>query len=83
VAIGRALLNEPALVLADEPTGNLDTANTARVYELFRKVNAELGTGFLIVTHDRSVAQQTDRILEISDGRLVQDVRNTYAAPAP
>jgi lipoprotein-releasing system ATP-binding protein len=82
VAIARALLNRPALVLADEPTGNLDTANTALVYELFRKVNVELGTAFLIVTHDRAVAQQTDRILEVSDGRLVQDVRNTYAGPA-
>jgi lipoprotein-releasing system ATP-binding protein len=82
VAIARALLNQPALVLADEPTGNLDTANTALVYELFRKVNAELGTAFLIVTHDRAVAQQTDRILEVSDGRLVQDVRNTYVAAA-
>jgi len=82
VAIARALLNRPALVLADEPTGNLDTANTALVYELFRKVNAELGTAFLIVTHDRTVAQRTDRILEISDGRLVQDVRNTYVASA-
>jgi len=82
VAIARALLNKPALVLADEPTGNLDTANTALVYDLFRKVNAELGTAFLIVTHDRAVAQQTDRILEISDGRLVQDVRNDYISPA-
>ncbi len=82
VAIARALLNRPALVLADEPTGNLDTANTALVYELFRKVNAELGTAFLIVTHDRAVAQQTDRILEVSDGRLVQDVRNEFGAPS-
>jgi lipoprotein-releasing system ATP-binding protein len=82
VAIARALLNRPALVLADEPTGNLDTANTALVYDLFRKVNAELGTAFLIVTHDRAVAQQTDRILEVSDGCLVQDVRDTYLATA-
>jgi lipoprotein-releasing system ATP-binding protein len=78
VAIGRALMNRPRLILADEPTGNLDTANTEAVYALFRKINAELGTAFLIVTHDRGVAQQTDRILEVSDGRLVQDVRNTY-----
>ena len=80
VAIARALLNDPALVLADEPTGNLDTANTAAVYELFRRINGELGTAFLIVTHDRAVAQQTDRILEVRDGRLVQDVRNNYVA---
>ena len=83
VAIARALLNDPALVLADEPTGNLDTVNTSAVYELFRQINRELGTAFLIVTHDRGVAQQTDRILEVTDGRLVQDARNTYiAAPS-
>jgi lipoprotein-releasing system ATP-binding protein len=78
VAIARALTNRPALVLADEPTGNLDTVNTRMVYELFRRINEELGTAFMIVTHDRSVAQQTDRILEISDGALLQDVRNEY-----
>jgi lipoprotein-releasing system ATP-binding protein len=80
VAIGRALMNRPRLILADEPTGNLDTANTAVVYELFRTINAEIGTTFLIVTHDRAVAQQTDRILEVRDGELVQDVRNDYVA---
>jgi len=79
VAIGRALMNRPKLILADEPTGNLDTKNTATVYKLFRTINAELGTTFLIVTHDRAVAQQTDRILEVRDGELVQDVRNDYA----
>lgn len=61
-------------MLADEPTGNLDTENTDLVYELFRKVNREWGTGFLIVTHDRAIAQQTDRVLEVSDGKLLQDV---------
>ncbi|TDB37804.1 MAG: ABC transporter ATP-binding protein [Actinobacteria bacterium] len=83
VAIARALMNRPALLLADEPTGNLDTTNTEQVYKLFRQVSAETGTAFLIVTHDRNVAQQTDRILEVLDGELVQDVRNDYAgAPA-
>jgi lipoprotein-releasing system ATP-binding protein len=81
VAIARALMNRPALILADEPTGNLDTVNTAAVYGLFRTINAELGTTFLIVTHDRAIAQQTDRILEVVDGQLVQDVRNPYADP--
>lgn len=75
VAIARALMNRPAVVLADEPTGNLDTVNTNLVYDLFRKISAETGTAFMIVTHDRNVAQRTDRILEISDGALVQDVR--------
>jgi lipoprotein-releasing system ATP-binding protein len=82
VAIARALMNRPALVLADEPTGNLDTVNTAAVYRLFREINEEQGTAFIIVTHDRGVAQQTDRILEISDGALLQDVRNEYLATA-
>lgn len=80
VAIARALMNRPALVLADEPTGNLDTVNTEAVYSLFRKINGEWGTAFLIVTHERSIAQQADRILEIRDGKLVQDVRNSYLA---
>lgn len=75
VAIARALMNRPALVLADEPTGNLDTVNTNLVHDLFRKISSETGTAFMIVTHDRNVAQRTDRILEISDGELVQDVR--------
>jgi len=83
VAIARALMNSPSLVLADEPTGNLDTLNTKLVYELFRRLNAELGTAFIVVTHDRGVAQQTDRILEVQDGRLLQDVRNAYVVPAP
>ncbi len=78
VAIARALMNRPALLLADEPTGNLDTVNTNLVYDLFRKISGETGTSFLIVTHDRGVAQRTDRILEVTDGQLVQDVSNTY-----
>jgi lipoprotein-releasing system ATP-binding protein len=78
VAIGRALMNLPSLILADEPTGNLDTANTESVYRLFREINSELNTSFLIVTHDRSVAEMTDRVLEVQDGKLVQDLKNTY-----
>ncbi len=78
VAIGRALMNSPDILLADEPTGNLDTTNSAMVYELFRRIHNELGTTFVIVTHDRSIAQQTDRIIEVSDGLVSQDVRNDY-----
>lgn len=78
VAIGRALIKRPSIVLADEPTGNLDTANAGAVYDLFREINTEQSTGFLIVTHDRTVAEMTDRILEIRDGELIQDVRNAY-----
>ena len=79
VAIGRALMHQPPIILADEPTGNLDTGNTATVHRLFRDINQHLGTGFVIVTHDRAVAEMTDRILEVRDGELVQDIRNSYA----
>ena len=78
VAIGRALMHRPRLLLADEPTGNLDSGNTTAVHELFRDINRELGTTFLVVTHARAVAETTDRILEVRDGELVQDVRNTH-----
>lgn len=78
VAIARALMTRPALVLADEPTGNLDTLNTDLVYDLFRKISVETKTAFLIVTHDRGIAQRTDRILEVTDGELVQDIANTF-----
>jgi lipoprotein-releasing system ATP-binding protein len=75
VAIARALMNRPSVILADEPTGNLDTVNTNLVYDLFRQINRETGTAFLIVTHDRAIAERTDRIIEICDGKMVQDVR--------
>jgi len=79
VAIARALMNRPELLLADEPTGNLDSVNSKAVYELFRQISRDWGTSFLIVTHDRVIAERTDRILEIQDGHLIQDVRNDYA----
>jgi lipoprotein-releasing system ATP-binding protein len=78
VAIGRALMNRPPIVLADEPTGSLDTENTDAVYALFRTINREWGTAFLIVTHDQDIALMTDRILELCDGKLLQDVANEY-----
>jgi lipoprotein-releasing system ATP-binding protein len=73
-AIARALINQPRLVLADEPTGNLDSETTEIIYRLMRRLNNELDTTFLIVTHDRKVAEQTDRIIEIRDGGIVLDV---------
>jgi len=82
VAIGRALMNRPPIVLADEPTGNLDTENTEAVYALFRTINEEWGTTFLIVTHDQDIASMTDRILELRDGRLEQDVPNPHRRSA-
>jgi len=83
VAIGRALMNSPDILLADEPTGNLDTENSALVYDLFRRIHDEMGTTFVIVTHDRAIAQQTDRIIEVTDGLISEDVKNEYLdAPA-
>jgi lipoprotein-releasing system ATP-binding protein len=74
-AIARALINNPKIVLADEPTGNLDSETTENVYSLLRDINKSLGTTFIIVTHDRRIAEKTDRIIEISDGRIIMDVQ--------
>jgi len=72
-AIARALINQPQLILADEPTGNLDSVNSDKVLELLRKINRELGTTILLVTHDRSLADKTDRIIELKDGKVIGD----------
>ncbi|MGM0414168.1 MAG: ABC transporter ATP-binding protein [Bacillota bacterium] len=74
VAIARSLMNNPPILLADEPTGNLDTESTEQVFELLRKINEEFGTIFVIVTHDRHIAGRTDRILELIDGNIVRDM---------
>ncbi len=74
-AIARALINNPKVILADEPTGNLDSENTATIYRIFREINGKYGTTFLIVTHDRRIAEETDRIIEIKDGRIVVDIK--------
>lgn len=75
VAIARALARNPALVLADEPTGNLDTESAAEVFSLMRRFNHERQTTFLIVTHDARIAAQCDRVIELVDGRLRRDER--------
>lgn len=75
VAIARALANEPLIVLADEPTGNLDSKNSQMVFEYFRKLNAELGQTFLVVTHTIGFVEDCDRIVTVADGRIVSDQR--------
>jgi lipoprotein-releasing system ATP-binding protein len=74
-AIARALINNPKIILADEPTGNLDSENTATIYKIFREINQLYGTTFVIITHDRRIAEETDRIVEIKDGRIVVDLK--------
>jgi lipoprotein-releasing system ATP-binding protein len=74
-AIARALINNPKIILADEPTGNLDSDNTEKIYKIFREINQQYGTTFLIVTHDRRIAEKTDRIIEIKDGRILIDIK--------
>lgn len=74
-AIARALINRPSIILADEPTGNLDSDSTETIYELMRDINQKLGTTFIIITHDRRIAEKADRIVEIKDGRINLDIR--------
>jgi lipoprotein-releasing system ATP-binding protein len=76
VAIARALVMNPALVLADEPTGNLDTKSADSVFDLMRDMNKTNGTTFLIVTHDPRLAQRCDRIIELVDGNIASDKVN-------
>jgi len=78
VAIARSLAMKPALVLADEPTGNLDTRSADGVFDVLRDINEASGTTFLIVTHDPRLAQRCDRIIELVDGRIVSDRPNAH-----
>lgn len=73
-AIARALINNPKILIADEPTGNLDSDTTNKICGSFREINQRFGTTFIVVTHDRGVAGKTDRIIEIRDGRIESDV---------
>lgn len=77
VAIARALIGKPRLILADEPTGALDSVTSEEVINLMRKINAEENITMLIVTHERSVANSTDRIVHIQDGIIGEDIINT------
>lgn len=75
VAIGRALMNAPAVVLADEPTGNLDSKNSREIMSLLRASNKEMGQTLVVITHDEDIALSADRIIAIEDGRIARDER--------
>ncbi|OJV66442.1 MAG: lipoprotein ABC transporter ATP-binding protein LolD [Clostridiales bacterium 38-18] len=77
-AIARSLINQPKLILADEPTGNLDSETTEQVYELLREIHKTYNTTFVIITHDRRIAEKTDRIIEIKDGRIFSDFSKIF-----
>ncbi len=71
VAIARALINDPTIIMGDEPTGNLDSKNAGVVFDIFKALTHEIGTSLLIVTHDPDFAKKTDRIIEMADGAVV------------
>ncbi len=73
VSIGRALMNAPAVVLADEPTGNLDSNNSQEIVELLKLSNQKFGQTLIIITHDENIALQADRIMALEDGRIIRD----------
>ena len=73
VSIGRALMNAPAVVLADEPTGNLDSKNSQEIVELLKASNQKYGQTLIVITHDENIALQADRIIALEDGKIVRD----------
>jgi putative ABC transport system ATP-binding protein len=73
VAIARALINEPSIILADEPTGNLDSQTSVEVMEIFQRLNAERGITILLITHEREIAEYSERLIAFRDGRVVSD----------
>lgn len=72
-AVGRALINNPALILADEPTGNLDSKSSREVIDLLKRSNQQYNQTLLVITHDEKIARQADRVITISDGQIVRD----------
>jgi putative ABC transport system ATP-binding protein len=81
VAIARAIVTRPALILADEPTGNLDTASTHEIMEIFARLHGE-GRTIVVITHEPAVAEHASRVIHLVDGRIDSDVRQAPAAPA-
>lgn len=77
VAIARALVNNPSLILADEPTGNLDSKTGDMVLSTFSRLNKELGRTIILITHEKEIAYRADRVIYIKDGRIISDIKNT------
>ncbi len=77
VAIARALINNPSILMGDEPTGNLDSFNAENVFQIFKQLKEEQGLSLLVVTHDYDFAKRTDRIIEMEDGRILQEPLKT------
>lgn len=73
-AIARALMNRPKILLADEPTGNLDSETSNNIYRLLKDINKEFQSTFIVITHDKKIAERTDRIIELKDGKVYTDV---------
>jgi lipoprotein-releasing system ATP-binding protein len=73
-AIARALMNRPRILLADEPTGNLDSETSNSIYRLLKDINKEFQSTFIVITHDKKIAERTDRIIELKDGKVYTDV---------
>jgi len=71
VAIARALINEPSIIMADEPTGNLDSVNSKNVFDIFQQLSRSQGKSIIIITHDMDFAKRADRIIEIADGKII------------
>jgi lipoprotein-releasing system ATP-binding protein len=76
VAIARALINEPLIIMGDEPTGNLDKRNSEIVFDIFQKLTIEYHQTLLVVTHDNAFAEKTNRIIEMEDGKIISQSRN-------
>jgi ABC-type lipoprotein export system ATPase subunit len=82
VAIARALVNRPAVIMGDEPTGNLDSASSVEVIDMMREINLHTGTTFILVTHDPDVAEACDRVIHMRDGVVTDDSARVELAGA-
>lgn len=78
VSIGRALITSPAIVLADEPTGNLDSKNSKEIVDLLKKANRNYGQTLIVITHDERIALQADRIIVLEDGKIIKNEKNDH-----